>query len=142
MRVHFFTYLLVSKMQQEAFLLSAWFHPPTLFWLKKGQLSKIPTYLVTYRQGIFGAWCELSDRTIPCPKAGMRGRNSWTDQAPGHGELHVWVYTYKTGGLQVYGILCKNWSRNLLDLLALKCATVLMARGVLGDWESRILNSK
>lgn len=117
MRVHFFTHLLVSQMQQEAFLLSAWFHPPTLFWLKKGQLPKIHTYLVTSRQGISGAWCELLhivwqpglhqswDAELP----GL-GRSPQVDQAPAHrhsataacvctGSGCVWVCIYKTGGL-------------------------------------------
>lgn len=84
---------------------------------KKGQLSKIHTYLVTCRQGISGALCELLHAVWQASVhqswdgelLGL-GRSPWMDQAPGHWGsatvAGVGVYL-QMRGLQVYGILCE-----------------------------------
>jgi len=134
-RVHFLTNLLVSQMQQEAFLSSCWFHLPTLFWLQKMAIS--PNSHLS---------CHLHTRHLRClvqaasccvtgwstPKLGWR--ISWAGKdpldAPGsniskrsHARVYtssgcVWVHTYEIGGympVQVCGILGKRMSRNLCD---------------------------
>lgn len=136
MRVHFFTNLLVSQMQQEAFLSSSWFHPPTLFWLKKN--GNYPKFTLTLSPVDKAALVPGASYSVVW-QAGLHW--SWGGELPGLGRTPwivwastyrnnpvlacvytssgcVWVCTYEIGGymhVQVCGILRKSLSRNLCD---------------------------